>query len=32
VQNDAHLDAADKEAQLAALDQKIVALDSTAAK
>jgi phosphonate transport system substrate-binding protein len=32
VQNDAHLDAADKEAQLAALDQKIAALDSTAAK
>ena len=32
VQNDAHLDAADKEAQLAALDQKIAALDSMAAK
>jgi phosphonate transport system substrate-binding protein len=32
VQNDAHLDAADKQAQLAALDQKIAALDSTAAK
>lgn len=32
VQNDAHLDAADKQAKIAALDQKIAALDSTAAK
>ncbi|WP_321799290.1 phosphonate ABC transporter substrate-binding protein [Caballeronia sp. J97] len=32
VQNDAHLDAADKKAQIAALDQKIATLDSTAAK
>ncbi|SAL03884.1 phosphonate ABC transporter substrate-binding protein [Caballeronia ptereochthonis] len=32
VQNDAHLDAADKKAQIAALDQKIAALDNTAAK
>ncbi|BCQ25927.1 phosphonate ABC transporter substrate-binding protein [Caballeronia sp. NK8] len=32
VQNDAHLDTADKNAQIAALDQKIAALDATAAK
>ncbi|SAK90906.1 phosphonates-binding periplasmic protein [Caballeronia calidae] len=32
IQNDAHLDDADKKAQIAALDQKIAALDSTSAK
>jgi phosphonate transport system substrate-binding protein len=32
VQNDALLDPADKQAKIAALDQKIAALDSTAAK
>ncbi|KXV04046.1 phosphonate ABC transporter substrate-binding protein [Caballeronia megalochromosomata] len=32
VQNDAHLDDADKKAQIAALDQKIAALDNSAAK
>ncbi|MFM0322146.1 phosphonate ABC transporter substrate-binding protein [Caballeronia glebae] len=32
VQNDAHLDAADKKARIAALDQKIAALDTLAAK
>ena len=32
VQNDAHLDDADKKAQIAALDQKLAALDNAAAK
>jgi phosphonate transport system substrate-binding protein len=32
VQNDAHLDEAEKKARLAALDQKIAALDNTAAR
>ncbi|MDR5783070.1 phosphonate ABC transporter substrate-binding protein [Caballeronia sp. LZ065] len=32
IQNNAHLDAADKKAQVAALDQKIAALDNPAAK
>ncbi|WP_244816575.1 phosphonate ABC transporter substrate-binding protein [Caballeronia sp. Lep1P3] len=32
VQNDAHLDDADKKAQIATLDQKLVALDNAAAK